>query len=197
MSGPMMFNDPPVRTEAMLALFRTIQRRLLLLTAGAAVLGVLVGLLVAQTPGVWGALLAAGLGLVFTFTTVATLRFLVGRGPELLQIVLIGSWLIKMALVVVLMLWLRSQDFYDRGVFFVTLAVVVIGAVAVEIGTIANARIPTVEPGRPLAADVSRVTPERDPGAPQPPADEERRNRADGETIARSGDRADQPDERA
>ena len=196
MSGPMMFNDPPVRTEAMLALFRTIQRRLLLLTAGVAVLGVLVGLLVAQTPGVWGALLAAGLGLVFTFTTVATLRFLVGRGPELLQIVLIGSWLIKMALVVVLMLWLRSQDFYDRGVFFVTLAVVVIGAVAVEIGTIATARIPVVEPSPPVAPDVSSVTPDLDRATPRPPVHEERRDRAVGEPISPSGDRENPPDER-
>lgn len=157
MTGPVMFNDPPVRTEAMLALFRKIQRRLLLLTAAVAVLGVGIGYLVAQVPGLWGALIAAGLGLVFTFTTVATLRFLVGRGPELLQIVLIGGWLIKMALVVVLMIWLRQQDFYDRPVFFLTLVVVVVGAVVVEIGTIATTRIPTVEPA---SADVSSVTQE-------------------------------------
>lgn len=193
----MMFNDPPVRTEAMLALFRKIQRRLLLLTAAVAVLGVLVGLLVAQTPGVWGALLAAGLGLVFTFTTVATLRFLVGRGPELLQIVLIGSWLIKMALVVVLMLWLRNQDFYDRRVFFLTLVVVVIGAVVVEIGTIANARIPAVEPGEPPAPHVSSVTLADEHSAGQPPSGEERRDLAESEPIATAGDRENRPDERA
>lgn len=151
-----MFNDAPVRTEAMLALFRTIQRRLLLLSAAVAVVSVLVGWLVAQTAGLWGALLAAGLGLVFTFTTVAILRFLVGRGPELLQIVLVGSWLLKMALVVLLMLWLRNEDFYHRGVFFLTLVVVVVGAVAVEIGSVVTARIPAVEPPKP---DVTAVTP--------------------------------------
>lgn len=176
MTGPVMFNDPPVRTEAMLGLFRRIQRRLLLLTAAVTVLGAGIGYLVAQLPGLWGALIAAGLGLVFTFTTVATLRFLVGRGPELLQIVLIGSWLIKMALVVVLMLWLRSQDFYDRGVFFLTLAVVVIGAVVVEIGTIATTRIPTVEPSSP---DVSSVTPEPDRAGEAAPSETDRRDGAD------------------
>lgn len=172
MSGPMMFNDPPVRTEAMLNLFRTVQRRLLLFTAAVAVLGVLVGLLVDGTAGLWGALLAAALGLVFTFTTVAILRWLAGRGPELLQLVMIGGWIVKMALVVVVMLWLSQQTFYHRGVFFGTLVVVVLGAVAIEIATVANARIPAVEPGMP---DVSSVTPgaARD-GGPATPGTEPR-----------------------
>ncbi|WP_420110698.1 hypothetical protein [Pseudactinotalea sp.] len=176
MTGPVMFNDPPVRTEAMLALFRTIQRRLLLLSVAVTVLGAGIGYLVAQTPGLWGALIAAGLGLVFTFTTVATLRFLVGRGPELLQIALIGSWLLKMVLVVVLMLWLRSQDFYHRGVFFVTLAVVVISAIVVEIGTVATARIPAVEPAPPNVSSVTEGPERKGEGAQ---ADTDPRNGAD------------------
>lgn len=159
MSGPVMFNDPPVRTEAMLALFRTVQRRLLLLTAAAAVLGSAAGLLVGALPGVWGALLAAALGLAFTFATVGTLRFLAGRGPELLQVVLIGGLLIKMVLVVVVLLWLRTEDFYHRGVFFLTLVVVVLGAVIIEMHAVATARIPAVEPG---ATGVTSVT---SPGA--------------------------------
>lgn len=178
MSGPVMFNDPPVRTEAMLALFRTVQRRLLLLTAVVAVLGAGVGLLVGQLPGVWGALIAALLGLVFTFTTVATLRFLAGRGPELLQLVLVGGLLVKMVLVVLVMLWLRTQDFYHRGVFFGTLVVVVLGAVVIEMYSVATARIPVVEPasddaahpasGAP-ASGVSSVTP-AGPEGPAPTA---------------------------
>lgn len=186
MTGPVMFNDPPVRTEAMLTLFRTVQRRLLLLTAGAAVLGVLVGLLVAGGPGVWGALLAAGLGLVFTFTTVATLRFLAGRGPELLQIVLVGGWLVKMALVVVVMLWLREQTFYHRGVFFGTLVIVLLGAVAIEMYSVATARIPAVEAA---TGDVSRVTTQPAEGAGTTPADGEPRQDA----VREASDGDDEP----
>ncbi len=199
MTGPAMFNDAPVRTEVMLALFRTVQRRLLLLTAATAVLGAGVGALVAGVPGVWGALLAAALGLAFTLTTVALLRFVAGRGPEILQLVLIGGWIVKMVLVVLVMLWLRELDFYHRGVFFGTLVVVVLGAVVVEIGTVATSRIPYVDTPMPTTAeDVSSLTGEGDGGmpgrdrvadphdaAPDGPLDA-----ADGE---RDGDRASDP----
>lgn len=160
MPGPVMFNDPPVRTDAMLALFRRVQKRLLLLTAAVAVVGALIGFLVAGLPGVWGALVAAALGLLFTVTTVATLRLVAGRGPELLQIVIFGGWVLKMVLVVVVMLWLRDLDFYDRGVLFGTLVAVVLGAVAVEIVTVVTARLPYVDVEMP---DVSSVTDEETP----------------------------------
>ena len=155
MSGPAMFNDPPVRTEAMLALFRTVQKRLLLLTVAVAVVGALIGFLVAGLPGVWGALVAAALGLLFMITTVAMLRLVAGRGPELLQIVIFGGWIVKMVIVVLVMLWLRDMDFYDPGVLFGTLAAVVLGAIIVEIYSVATSRIPYADVELP---DVSSVT---------------------------------------
>lgn len=167
MSGPVMFNDAPVRTEAMINLFRTVQRRLLLLTAVVAVVGAGAGALVGRAAGLWGALIAAALGLAFTFTTVALLRWVAGRGPEILQLVLIGGWLLKMVLVVVLMLWLRNEDFYHRGVFFGVLAVAVVGAVVIEIHAVATARLPTVTP----APDVTVVTPDPPVSDVQTPRD--------------------------
>lgn len=159
MPGPAMFNDPPVRTEAMLALFRTVQKRLLLLTVAVAVLGVGIGALVAGLPGVWGALVAAAIGLLFMISTVATLRLIAGRGPELLQIVIFGGWIVKMVIVVLIMLWLRQLDFYSPGVLFGTLAAVVLGGIVVEIYSVATARIPYADVELP---DVSSVTADED-----------------------------------
>lgn len=178
-----MFNDPPVRTDSMLSLLRRMQRRLLLLTAAAAALGAVVGLVVAQLPGVWGALLAAALGLAFTFTTVALLRFVAGRGPEVLQLVLIGGWIVKMVLVVILMLWLRTQDFYDRGVFFGVLVVVVLGAVVIEIGSVATSRLPYVDAPAP---QVSSITPPGGGAEPQPARSPEPREPAEENTESGS-----------
>lgn len=141
----------------MIDLFRQVQRRLLTLTGIAAVVGVGIGLLVAQAAGAWGALMAAGFGLAFTFTTIALLRLVAGRGPELLQVVLLGGWILKLVLVVLIMLWLANQDFYHRGVFFGTLVAVVLGAIAIEIWSVATTRMPYVD----AATDqVSRVTPD-------------------------------------
>lgn len=176
MSGPAMFNDPPVRTEAMLALFRTVQKRLLLLTAAVAAVGAGVGWLVAGLPGVWGALVAAALGLVFMIATVATLRLVAGRGPELLQIVIFGGWIVKMVLVVLVMIWLRDLDFYDPGVLFGTLAAVVLGGILVEIVSVATARIPYVDVAMP---EVSSVTADDESQAGPPPSTPDPRDDAE------------------
>lgn len=184
MPGPAMFNDPPVRTEAMLALFRTVQKRLLLLTGAVAVLGVGIGALVAGLPGVWGALVAAAIGLLFMISTVATLRLIAGRGPELLQIVIFGGWILKMVIVVLVMLWLRDLDFYDPAVLFGTLAAVVLGGIVVEIYSVATARIPYADVALP---DVSSVTAAENGSTAVPPSASEPRDHADPEAEAASG----------
>ncbi|WP_159619547.1 hypothetical protein [Ruania rhizosphaerae] len=152
MPEPAFLNDRYIRTDAVLALIRTVLRRLLLASAGIAAVSVLVGALVAGLAGVWAGLLAAGISLVFTATTVLALYLVAGRGPELLQIVLLGGWLVKMALLAVALLWLRDQDFYHRGVFLGTLFVAVIAAVLVELITVASSKVPYVTPQSAVAS---------------------------------------------
>ncbi|UFU02138.1 hypothetical protein LQF12_11520 [Ruania suaedae] len=180
MPEPAFLNDRYIRTDAVLALIRTVLRRLLLASAAIAVLSVLVGLLVAGLPGVWAGLLAAGISLVFTATTVLGLHLVAGRGPELLQIVLLGGWLVKMALLAVALLWLRDQDFYHRGVFLGTLFVAVIAAVLVELITIASSKVPYVTPQ-------TQVTPEPGDG---PEGDSPDRGEADQPSQERHDPRA-------
>src|SRR5690625_1077395 len=101
---PVFLNDRVVRTDAMLTMIRTVLVRMLLATLAGALLGSLVGYLIAGMAGVWAALVAAGIGLFFTGTTVVLIYLVVGRGPELLQIVLLGGWILKMGVVLVLLL---------------------------------------------------------------------------------------------
>ncbi|WP_147917900.1 hypothetical protein [Ruania zhangjianzhongii] len=146
MPEPAFLNDRYLRTEAVLTMIRTVLRRLLLASAVIGVVSVGVGLLVGGLPGLWSALLATAISVLFTGTTMASLYAIVGRGPELLQIVLLGGWILKMGLLAVLLLWLRNENFYHRGVFLATLFVVVIVGLIVEIGTLVTARIPYVAP---------------------------------------------------
>lgn len=147
-----------VRTDDLLALLRTIQRRLLIGMGTVLTLGVLVGLLVDGVRGVLGALVAGLLGVVFMAATVASLRMLAGRAFELVQLVLLGGWIVKMVIVLLVMLWLRQQDFYNPVVFFGVLAVVVITAVGIETHAVASARLPYVEqtPAGPRAGQPGR-----------------------------------------
>lgn len=154
MPEPTFINDRYVRTAEMLAMIRTVLWRMLVATGAVAVLGTIVGYLIADLAGVWGSLLAAGIGLFFTGTTVVLIYLVVGRGPELLQIVLLGGWIVKMGVVFVLLLWLRQLDFYHRGVFVGAIAVLAVALLIVELVTVVNARIPVVDP---------RLRPDADP----------------------------------
>lgn len=146
MPEPAFLNDRYIRTNAVLNMIRTVLRRLLLASAVIGVVSVGVGLLVGGVPGLWSALLATAISVLFTGATMASLYAVVGRGPELLQIVLLGGWILKMGLLALLLLWLRTEDFYHRGVFLTTLFVVVIAGLVVEIGTLVTTRIPYVAP---------------------------------------------------
>lgn len=139
--------DRNLSTAAVLAMIRTVLRRLLLVSAVISVLAAAIGYLVAGLPGVWAALIGAALSLAFTGATAGSLYLVAGRSPELLQIVMLGGWLLKMVLVIVLLVWLRNQTFYHPVVLFVTLVVVVVAALVVETITVIKARIPYVQPG--------------------------------------------------
>lgn len=156
MPEPAFINDRYVRTGAMLSMIRRVLWRMLLATGAIAVLGAGIGYLIAQMEGVWGSLLAAGIGLFFTGTTVVLIYLVVGRGPELLQLVLLGGWILKMAVVFVLLLWLRQMDFYHRGVFVGAIVVLAMALLIVELVTVLNARIPAVDPS--LRPDASGET---------------------------------------
>ncbi|MGC0249738.1 hypothetical protein [Pseudactinotalea sp. Z1748] len=177
MNEPVFLNDAVVRTSAMLDMIRTVLRRMLLATVIGAVLGSGIGYLIAQMPGVWAALVAAGIGLFFTGTTVLLIYLVVGRGPELLQLVLLGGWIIKMAVVLVLLLWLRNLDFYHRETFVGVLILLALTLVAVELVTVIRTPLPAVDlsqraplrPGFPVDADqeatvTSAASPDDAPG---------------------------------
>jgi len=144
---PVFLNDRVVRTDAMLTMIRTVLVRMLITTALGALIGSGVGYLIAGMAGVWAALIAAGIGLFFTGTTVVLIYLVVGRGPELLQIVLLGGWVVKMGVVLVLLLWLRTMDFFHLEYFGAVLILLALALVAVELVTVARTRLPAVEPG--------------------------------------------------
>lgn len=189
MNEPVFLNDQVVRTSAMLAMIRTVLVRMLLATGIGAVLGAGIGYLVAQMPGVWAGLVAAAIGLFFTGTTVVLIYLVVGRGPELLQLVLLGGWIVKMGVVLVLLLWLRTMDFYHRETFVAVLILLALVLVAVELITVIRTPLPAVDlsqrapvrPGFAVGADEPAIDgpTAAPPAAPQPGEGEQERSDGD------------------
>ena len=141
--------------DAVRAVFRRALRDMLVLIAVLAVLGVGIGALIAGPAGVWGALIGVAVALVFSGTTVLTVLKTAGSSATTTGAVILGAWLVKMIVLVLVFATLREMDFYDRGVFVVVVLVGVLGAVYLDYRAVARGRVPYVQPASlpPAPAD--------------------------------------------
>lgn len=146
-------------------MYEVILRQLIVLVAVLVVGGAVVGHLLAGAPGVWGALMGAGIAALFTVGTVVTMMLTADRPVHVMSAAGVGGWIIKMFLLFVVLVLVKDRDFYDPQVFFVVLALAVLGSLVIEMRALLRARIPTVEPA-PRDGDLDRP----DDGGNRPPA---------------------------
>ncbi|MFD2028176.1 hypothetical protein [Promicromonospora aerolata] len=137
--------DAP-RGAAEQAMLRAALRDGLILVAGLAVLGSLVGLLVAGVPGLWGGLIGAAIAAFFCGTTVWSMIYTVGKGATTMGAVVMGTWIAKMVVLVAVLLVLTRFDFYDRVVLFIVLLLGAVGAALLDYRAVKNGRVTYVEP---------------------------------------------------
>lgn len=138
---------PPVPSSAAAAVFRRALRDVLVLLAALAVLGVGVGALAAGRPGVWGALIGVGLALVFSGTTIVSMLVTSRASAARLAAVVMGAWLGKVLVVIVVLALIQDRNFYDRPVLAVVLLVGVVGSAVLDYRAVSRGRVPYVEPG--------------------------------------------------
>ncbi|MBL1074883.1 hypothetical protein JK358_10810 [Nocardia sp. 2] len=104
----------------------------------------------AGVPGLWGALLGAAIGGGFILTTAASVLFSAKIESGLQGIVLLGSWVGKLLVALVVVAVLKQFDFYSPMALFLT----VIGALLVVLGAetygLLRQRVPYVEVDREL-----------------------------------------------
>lgn len=116
---------------------------------GAVVLAVVscgVGLLVRGTPGLWGALVGSAIAAGFVLFTAASVLFTARLEPALSGVVLLGGWLLKLVLLLVVLAVLRPLDFYDRTTLVVVTVLAAVGMLALETRAVLRTRVPYVDP---------------------------------------------------
>ncbi|GAA4416659.1 hypothetical protein GCM10023169_11800 [Georgenia halophila] len=147
-------------STALRQMYTTMLRRMGVLVAVLAVGGGVVGHLVAGSPGMWGALLGAGIAALFMLATVVTMLVTAEKSLTVVTGAAVGGWIVKMALVFVVLLLVSGRDFYSPGVFFAVLVVAVLGSLLIESLGVLRSRVPTVEPSSsaPSAASASTST---------------------------------------
>ncbi len=106
---------------------------------------VLVGYLVAGAAGASGAAIGMGLAVGFFTITVGVALATAGMDATALGASVLGSWLIKMVLLLVVLALLRDADFYSRPVLFISLLVGTIGTLVLEALVVTRTQVPYTE----------------------------------------------------
>lgn len=130
----------------------------LILTGVIAVAGSLIGYAVAGMPGLLSALIGAGLTALFmSFTAISILiavRVTKGEpSPTLFFGIILGAWLFKLIVFIVVMVALRGADFLQPMVLFVSILAAVIGSLAADVIAFLGAREPYVDVELPGPVD--------------------------------------------
>lgn len=118
-------------------------------TAILAVVGAVVGYLVAGTTGLWSALLGVLVAAVFLAITGASI-LIANRwyGDDLYVPVffgiVMGGWILKFVVFIAILFVLRGQPWIEPAVFFVAAVVSVLASLAVDVVVMLRMRIPHV-----------------------------------------------------
>ncbi|MCP1387315.1 hypothetical protein M5J20_03810 [Corynebacterium sp. TA-R-1] len=83
-------------------------------------------------PGIYGVLMGVGIGGGFVLATALTVLATSNSSPTATMAVVLGGWLVKMVVLVLLLLWLKGFDFYDGTAFGVTTIAALVVALAAE-----------------------------------------------------------------
>jgi hypothetical protein len=120
-----------------------------ILTVAIAVVGSIVGYLIAGGAGLVSALIGAGLTALFMgFTALSILlaaNVTKGEASSTLFFgIVLGVWLLKFVVFIVILVVLRNQPFIEPLILFFSILVAVIGSLVVDVIAYIGARVPYV-----------------------------------------------------
>lgn len=112
----------------------------------ALVLAAGVGWLVDGTAGMWGGILGIAIPVGFFSITVIVALLTVRVRPEVFGAANLGSWVLKLIVLIAVLAVLSGADFFNRTVFFVAFLVGTVGYLVAEAVIVVRTRVPYVEP---------------------------------------------------
>jgi hypothetical protein len=116
-------------------------------TAALAVIGSVIGYVVAGQDGLWSALAGVVLAAVFLAITGASILIANRWFGDPLYVpiffgVVMGGWIVKLVLFIVILLALRGQPWIEPAVFFVAIVVSVLASLLVDVVVMVRMRVP-------------------------------------------------------
>ncbi len=132
--------NPPTSVPVM----RRVLRWSLLLTLAIAVIGGVIGYFVADWPGVWSALVAAGVTLLFTGLTVLSIILAARFDPMFFIAVILGMWILKFIAFLGVLAIVKAFDFTHDWMLWSTMMAAMVGQLAIDIIVVQRSRQPYV-----------------------------------------------------
>ena len=120
-----------------------------IVTGGLAVIGGVIGYLVAGTNGLWSALAGVLIAALFLGITVASILIANRWFGDALYVpiffgIVLGGWILKFALFLFLLFVLRDQPWVEPVIFFLCLVASVIASLLVDVLVLLRMRVPHV-----------------------------------------------------
>lgn len=131
---------------------------LILLVVASAVLGSII----AGASGLWGALIGSAIGGFFILTTAAVVLFSAKLESGIQGMVMLGSWVGKLLVVMIVVAVLERFDFYSRGTLFLTVIAALLIVLGAETYGLLRQRVPIMSTSsriesNPGLADLDRT----------------------------------------
>jgi hypothetical protein len=147
MTTPAPAPGAPNALDHVRPVFRRILVQGAVLAVALAVVGGVVGWFVAGAPGLLSALVGAVMAVVFlALTAVSVLVGLtVSKGQMISGAffgIVMGTWLLKFILFIVILVVLKDQDWVDVPVLAIAIIVGVVGSLMIDVAAVSRARVP-------------------------------------------------------
>lgn len=113
----------------------------------------IIGPIVAGTPGFWSAIAGAAIAGVAAATTQAAMLVGHRRPPQQFVGILLGSWLVKMLIIVIGLVVLGNVDSIHRGLLAGFAAAGIVGSLTIDMVFFARGRVPYVDSRSPEASE--------------------------------------------
>ncbi|MBD3943365.1 hypothetical protein IF188_16865 [Microbacterium sp. NEAU-LLC] len=139
-------------------------------TAILAVVGAVVGFLVAGVDGLWSALAGVLIAALFLGITAASILIANRWFGDALYVpiffgIVLGGWILKFVVFLIALFVLRGQPWIEPPVFFVALVVSVLASLAIDVIALVRMRVPVVDVELPSDPDAGERTDDSGAGA--------------------------------
>ncbi len=108
------------------------------------VVSLLLWWLLRDLPGVWGVLLGAAIGGGFVLLTVVSTLLTSQTSPEMTGVVVLGGWLVKIVVLIIVLWAIRDLTFYDPIALVVTTVAALVIVLGAEVWAIMTTKVTTI-----------------------------------------------------